>query len=58
MRCRACEHPDRGGIDAALANGQSPQSIVRRYRGISRPEVLRHRDGCLAHRADVRRNRA
>ncbi len=46
--CKACEHPEWRTIDNALALGQSPRSIVRRYRGISRLEVQRHRDECLA----------
>ncbi len=46
--CKACSHPDRGVIDRALlVAGQSPRSIVRRYRDVSRLEVQRHRDRCL-----------
>ena len=48
-RCKACEHPERATIDRALLRaGQSPRSIVRRYRDVSRPEVQKHRDECLA----------
>ncbi len=46
--CKACGHPDRGVIDRALALGQAPRSIVRRYSGIGRKEIQRHRDECLA----------
>ncbi len=46
--CKACEHPERRTIDNALALGQSPRSIVRRYSGLARQAVQRHRDGCLA----------
>lgn len=46
--CKACEHPDRGVIDRALTRArQSPRSIVRRYRDITRLEIQRHRDKCL-----------
>ncbi len=46
--CKACSHPDREVIDRALLEvGQSPRSIVRRYRDVSRLEVRRHRDECL-----------
>lgn len=49
--CKACEHPDRGVIDRALIKaGQSPRSIERRYSGISRREIQRHKDECLAAR--------
>lgn len=56
-RCRLCEHPDRGAIDAALAAGQPLRSVSARYRGMSPREVQRHRDECLAYRRDVRRAR-
>ena len=46
--CKACEHPDRRVIDRALGIGQSPRSIMRRYVGISRREIQKHRDECLA----------
>ncbi len=52
--CKACEHPDRAVIDRALAIGQAPRSIVRRYRYISRLEVQRHRDECLVGGAQKR----
>ncbi len=52
--CKACSHPNRGVIDRALLGvGQSPRSIVRRYRDVSRLEVQRHRDTCLKERKDV-----
>ncbi len=46
--CPACEHVERATIDGALAIGMSPRSIVRRYSGLSRKAVQRHRDRCLA----------
>ena len=46
--CKACSHPDRGVMDRALALGQAPRSVVRRYSGISRREIQKHRDECLA----------
>ena len=45
--CPACGHPERATIDNALAIGQAPRSIIRRYAGLSRKAVMRHRDGCL-----------
>lgn len=47
-RCKACGHPERATIDRALAVGQAPRSVVRRYSGISRREIQKHRDECLA----------
>jgi hypothetical protein len=41
--CPACEHVERATIDRALAIGQAPRSIVRRYAGLSRKAVQRHR---------------
>ncbi len=43
-RCPACEHPERRTIDNALAIGQAPRSVVRRYAGLSRKAVSLHRD--------------
>ncbi len=45
--CKACEHHDRRVIDNALAIGQSPRSIVRRYSNLARRDVQKHRDECL-----------
>ncbi len=42
--CQACVHPERKTIDRGLAIGQAPRSVVRRYRGLSRKAVQRHRD--------------
>lgn len=56
-RCKVCEHPDVGTINAALAAGQPLRSVAARYRGMSPREVQRHRDECLAYRRDVRRAR-
>jgi hypothetical protein len=53
--CKACEHPERATIDRALlVAGQSPRSIVRRYSGISRREIQKHRDVCLAANGERR----
>ena len=35
-------------IDRALEAGQAPRSVVRRYAGLNRKALTRHRDGCLA----------
>ena len=45
--CPVCAHVERSTIDRALAIGQAPRSIVRRYAGLSRKAVQRHRDECL-----------
>ena len=45
--CKACEHPDRRVIDRALAVGQAPRSIMRRYSGLSSRAIEKHRDQCL-----------
>jgi hypothetical protein len=42
--CPACVHPERATIDRALRAGQAPRSIVRRYAGLNRNAVTRHRD--------------
>ncbi|MEJ7873584.1 MAG: hypothetical protein WKF67_15105 [Rubrobacteraceae bacterium] len=49
--CAACSHPERRTIDNALWGGQAPRSIIRRYAGLSRRAVTRHRDECLKARA-------
>ena len=47
--CKACSHPERGVIDRALLEvGQSPRSVRRRYSDVSRKELAKHRDQCLA----------
>jgi hypothetical protein len=35
-------------IDRALEAGQAPRSVVRRYAGLDRKALTRHRDGYLA----------
>ena len=45
--CPACNHPERKTIDRALGIGQAPRSIVRRYSGLARRLVNKHRDECL-----------
>ncbi len=45
--CPVCTHLDRGVIDRALAIGQAPRSIKRRYSDLSRKAIQRHRDRCL-----------
>ena len=42
--CPACGHPERATIDKALGAGQSPRSLVRRYAGLNRRAVQKHRD--------------
>ena len=49
--CKVCSHPERATIDNALRIGQAPRSIIRRYAGLSRKAVTRHRDECLKARA-------
>lgn len=52
--CKACTHPERATIDKALqVLGMSPRSIIRRYAGLSRKAVQRHRDECLTKPADA-----
>ena len=45
--CPACAHPERATIDRALSLGQAPRSVVRRYAGLNRKALARHRDACL-----------
>ncbi len=45
--CPVCGHIERSTIDGALGAGVSPRSLVKRYGGLSRKAVQRHRDGCL-----------
>ncbi len=45
--CKVCEHVDRAVIERGLAVAQSPRSIKRRYAGLSRKAIERHRDICL-----------
>jgi hypothetical protein len=45
--CPACNHPERKTIDRALKIGQAPRSVVRRYAGLSRKALQRHRGLCL-----------
>jgi hypothetical protein len=48
----------RAQIDRALAeHGQAPRGVVRRYAGLSRKAVQRHRDECL-HRNHETKGRA
>ena len=46
-----CAHIERNTIDGALGAGLAPRSLVRRYAGLSRKAVQRHRDGCLGLQA-------
>jgi hypothetical protein len=46
-RCPACEHLERATIDRALAAGQASRSVVRRYAGLNRKALTRHRDESL-----------
>jgi hypothetical protein len=45
--CPVCSHLERGTIERGLQLGQSPRSLLRRYSGLSRKAVQRHRDRCL-----------
>jgi hypothetical protein len=45
--CSVCNHPERAMINRALAIGQAPRSIIRRYAGLGRKAVQKHRDECL-----------
>ena len=42
--CPACEHVEGITIDNALSIGMSPRRIIRRYAGLSRKAIQRHRD--------------
>lgn len=46
-KCRICESPIRDRVDRALASGQSPASLARAYRDLSRHQIRRHRQVCL-----------
>ena len=46
-RCPVCTHIERTTIDGALGVGLAPRSLVRRYAGLSRKAVQRHKRGCL-----------
>jgi hypothetical protein len=46
--CPVCSHLERSTVEErALSLGQLPQSIRRRYAGLSRRAIQRHRDVCL-----------
>ena len=45
--CPACSHPERAMIDKALCIGQAPRSVVRRYAGLNRKALQKHRNECL-----------
>jgi hypothetical protein len=51
--CPACIHPERKTIDRALEIGQAPRSIVRRYAGLNRKALQKHRDECLRIEKDA-----
>ncbi len=46
-KCPVCAHIERSTINGALGAGLSPRSLVRRYAGLARKAVQKHRDGCL-----------
>jgi hypothetical protein len=50
--CPACNHPERATIDRALGIGQAPRSILRRYAGLNRKALQRHRDKCLRSKGE------
>ena len=45
--CKVCGHIERAVIERGLGVGQSPRSIRRRYHGLGRKDIERHRDRCL-----------
>ena len=45
--CKVCAHIERSTIDGALGVGLAPRSLVRRYAGLSRKAVQRHKRDCL-----------
>jgi hypothetical protein len=50
--CKVCSHLERSVVERGLAIGQSPRSIQRRYAGLTRKAIQRHRDKCLAKPAE------
>lgn len=48
MRCAACSHPDRDGIDAGLAAGTPAREVARRF-GVGRNVLARHREHLAEH---------
>ncbi len=50
--CPVCSHLERSVVERGLAIGQSPRSIQRRYAGLTRKAIQRHRDKCLAMPAE------
>ncbi len=45
--CRVCEHGERAKIDEGLQAGLAPRFMARRYSGLDRVKLARHRDRCL-----------
>ena len=45
--CRVCEHGELKKIDDGLRAGLSPRFMARRYSGLDRVKLARHRDECL-----------
>ncbi len=52
--CKVCAHIERTTIDGALGVGLAPRSLVRRYAGLSRKAVQRHKRGCLGLEGGMR----
>jgi hypothetical protein len=48
MSCPICSHRERKVIDAWLRGGYRPRAIAQRVANVTRPQVQRHRDKCLA----------
>jgi len=42
--CKACGHQERNVVDRAFGAGQAPRPVVRRYAGLNRKALTRHRD--------------
>jgi hypothetical protein len=52
--CRVCENPERSLVDRAMLEyGQLPRSVMRRFAGISRRALQRHRAVCLEARLEA-----
>jgi hypothetical protein len=51
--CPVCSHLERTTIERGLSMGQSPRSIRRRYAGLSRKAIQKHRDACLKPARDA-----
>jgi hypothetical protein len=46
--CPICSHREVQVINGWLRQGRGPRAIVRRVGNVTRPQLQRHRDKCLA----------